>query len=535
MRTAVRAAAPAIVLAVAVLIPFLGKAFTIDDPLFLFQAEHLLHDPLHPTAFDVVWSTSPERMSAIMASGPGMAYLLVPCVALDGAAWAAHLVQLAALVLALLATVSLARRLGLGDATGRDAAILLAATPAVLAMSGTAMPDVPAMAFGVCGVERAVAWSRDRRWHQAVAAALSLSAATLCRSHLIALLGVAALASLDDPFVKGSWADRPWVRWAPLATTLPIVALVLLVTRDPQASATAVAGAAQTFFFAPAVPRNLTAYFAHWVLVLPLGLPWLVLHPRRIFGRPVFYLAAALAWLYLRATPDVGPVVAAPIAALGAAVLWDLLLDAVRRKDGVLFLMGLWLLTPAIVLPYLHLPSKYLLAAAPAAALAVAHVLAQVPPRRSHAVLGATVIAGLALGVLILRADAAFAGVGRRAAETLIAPQIASGKTVWFNGHWGFQWYAERAGARPLTAAAPHPQWGDLVVSSRHAEEEMMGAIFMRAMPKRRLVAAEDDASGGGRLMSRRHGAGFFSNSWGYLPWAWGRDPVDRYELWSIE
>jgi hypothetical protein len=33
------------------LIPFLNKAFTIDDTMFLLQAKHLLSDPLHPTAF----------------------------------------------------------------------------------------------------------------------------------------------------------------------------------------------------------------------------------------------------------------------------------------------------------------------------------------------------------------------------------------------------------------------------------------------------------------------------------------------------
>ena len=36
-------------------------------------------------------------------------------------------------------------------------------------------------------------------------------------------------------------------------------------------------------------------------------------------------------------------------------------------------------------------------------------------------------------------------------------------------------------------------------------------------------------------LVHRAQGAGFFSNGWGYLPWAWGSDPVDRYELWVIE
>jgi hypothetical protein len=530
MRSPLRAAVPAIVLVVATLVPFLGKAFTIDDPMFLFQARHLLLDPLHPTAFDVVWSTTPERMSAIMASGPGMAYLLVPCVALGGAEWVAHLAQLAFFVLALIATASLAQRLGGGEGDGRIAALLLAATPAATAMAGTAMPDIPAMALGVCGVERAVAWSRDRRWPQALAATLALSAAALCRSHLIALVGIALLAMAGDVFDRSAWTRIGWRAWVPLAACPLVVAAALLITRDPAAPSTAVAGAAGTFFDPSAWPRNLVAFTSHWVLVLPLGLPWLLLHPRRVLTSPVVYVATAAAWFFLRATPIVGPALVAPIAGMGAAILWDIARDAVRRKDGVLATLSAWLLVPAAVLPYLHLPSKYLLAAAPAGAIVVARALGHAPRVRALAILGTTLSAGVALSLMILGADAHFAGMGRRAAVELVAPQVAAGKTVWFNGHWGFQWYAERAGAKALTRTPPHPNWGDLVVSSLHAENELMGA-----MPRRRRIGLLDDTQGGGRLMDRAVGAGFFSNGVGYLPWAWGTTPVDRYELWSID
>ena len=53
--TVLRCGAPALLLAVAVLLPYLSKAFTIDDPLFLRSAEQVLRDPLHPTAFSIVW------------------------------------------------------------------------------------------------------------------------------------------------------------------------------------------------------------------------------------------------------------------------------------------------------------------------------------------------------------------------------------------------------------------------------------------------------------------------------------------------
>jgi hypothetical protein len=74
----------------------------------MLQAEHLLRDPLHPTAFEVIWSEVPQRLSAIMPSGPLMAYLLVPAAAHGGAEWLAHVVQWGMLALALIASAALA-------------------------------------------------------------------------------------------------------------------------------------------------------------------------------------------------------------------------------------------------------------------------------------------------------------------------------------------------------------------------------------------------------------------------------------------
>ncbi len=92
-----------------------------------------------------------------------------------------------------------------------------------------------------------------------------------------------------------------------------------------------------------------------------------------------------------------------------------------------------------------------------------------------------TTVAGCALGFAILRADAAFADVGRRAAAELIAPRIAAGERVWFLGRWGFQWYAERAGARPVTLTAPFPARGDEVVVATASARSSPGSILDRS------------------------------------------------------
>lgn len=524
------AAAPAIAIAVVALAPFLGKAFTIDDTLFLQQARHLGIDPLHPTAFETVWSTTRERMSSIMPSGPVMAYLLYPCIAADGAEWVAHAIQLALFAVAITATASIARRLGASPATSRAAACLLATTPAALAMAGTAMPDLPAMAFGALGVERAVAWRQSGGRPRAVVAAIALAAAALCRPHLLLVLAPALLACVGDPTRRERWSELRPKHWAPLVACPVIVIATALLTRDPAAPSTALAQAAGRFAFRSAVPGNAVAFLAHWALVIPFAIPWLLLRPRKVLLSPVLYLAAAAAAYHQTGTPGGRPIVVAAAAGLGAAAIWDALRDAVGGKDGPGIALGAWLLVPLAVVPYVHLPSKYLLAAAPAAALLVARAAAAVEPRRARAALAASAAAGLALGVLILRADATLAGTARTAAERLIAPSVAAGRMVWFTGHWGFQWYAERAGGRILTMHPPHPIPGNLLVSSLHSEWKLD-----EVLPRRTLLSTVADDTPGGRIMSRDDGAGFYSNTWGILPWSWGRTPSEDCRLWSLD
>jgi hypothetical protein len=526
-----RSAAPALVLSALVLAPFLGKAFTMDDTVFLFEAEHALGDPLHPTAFEMAWTDVPQRISTIVPTGPVMAWLLVPAVLAGGAEWVAHLMQLAMLWVAILATVSLALRLGLAPRVAAASGLLLAATPAVLGMAGTAMPDVPAMAIGVAGLERLVAWRDERRAHQGAAAAVLLALAPLTRTHLVLLLPLGALWMVGDVLSFAAWRRGPWTRWIPLALAALLAVGLGLLTRDPAGGGGTLAAAAAGLSHSRFIGPNLAAFGAHWVLAMAFALPWAVVRWRSILGRWWLLLAAtagAAAVLRLGHVRDASYALA-PVAGLGLAVLADVLADAVRRRDGVQAVLGLWLLLAAPTAIYVHLPSKYLLASAPAAAILLSRAIAE-RPRVGRPVLAVTLALGVALGVAILRADAAFAGLGRQAARTLIAPSVAAGHRVWYAGHWGFQWYAEKAGARFFPVTPPYPEVGDLVVSSANSEPHIIPEEMHALVRLGRL----EDRSPGGRVMDKRSGTGFFSNSWGYLPWSWSEDAIDTYDLWRV-
>ena len=152
-------------------------------------------------------------------------------------------------------------------------------------------------------------------------------------------------------------------------------------------------------------------------------------------------------------------------------------------------------------------------------------------PRIARPLLGATVLVSSLLGVAILRADSSFAEAGRHAAQTLIAPEVARGRRVWYVGHWGFQWYAEQAGARFFPVEPPFPGQGDLVVACLNCEPHIVPDQMDVLIPVRRVRHAEP----GGRVMDRSSSAAFFSNSWGYLPWAWGTGIEEGFDVYRVD
>jgi hypothetical protein len=516
-----RLAAPAFVWVAVVFALFHDKAFTIDDPFFLAQAQQVLKEPLNPSGFGIVWGPEYGRASEVSPTGPGMAYILTPTAALGGSEWVAHATVFAFLALGAWAAVAVARHLGATPKEARLVSLALVSVPVALAMGGTAMPDVPAMTVGLVGLERTLAFRSGRRTTQGTSAAVALGCAILIRSHAVMLLPVAA-AFLVGAELRSGWRSVEVRRLWPLGGAVLLAAAVAWTMRDAE-SGTMNFATSIDFLKAEALPKHLSGYFFHFVLALPLAPAWAVLHFRRLSIRVflvtciAFALTLQFKWWY-----------AIPVAAFGATVLVDVLRDIWRSQDPDRLALALWLLAALPVTIYVHLPAKYLTISAPAVALLLVFEARSRSPLLRRGLLTAWLVGGAALGLAILQADARLAAVGREAAARLVAPKVASGKNVWYAGSWGFHWYAESAGAKPLGADPDGPQTGDFIVYSSFRSGGLGEGTFGRMTD--RVV----DSGACGRVMDRSAGAGFYSDGYGYLPWSWGTGEVDQYEQWLV-
>jgi hypothetical protein len=533
-----RCAALGMLLTALCLLPFLQKAFTIDDPFYLAQAHQALRTPLTPAATEMCWDNIGFARSIRGIGPPGLAmsYILIPVALLNDKEWVGHLIELLLVCLAVIETVALAFRCGVGETEAMLAGAFFASFPAVLVMAGTLMPDLLAGTLGVIGLERLLAWKVDGRIGQAVAAGIALGLAPLARSHTMLLLpiGIVMLAGQAERVSVASWLravrDTKWIRWLPIVIAIVCFVVVNRITSDGMSTSSALfpAGPNEEQVGLRFVVANLLQFGLNWMLVTPFAAAWLLLDG----ATGVAYVAAALIGgaLLKYTMPDTPELLAvagmAGLAAIGSAVIW-----ACRRRRVAFagLAMCLLLATPMIV--YYHLPTKYLVPCAPAASILLAVRLFE-STRAVKAWSVAIVCVGVVVGLTLLRADAAFSGLARRAVSEAVAPQIRSGHRVWYSGQWALTWYAEQAGATCLSIYPPFPEAGDIVIAG-----ELEGGVDMVShIPRKlRLLDKIQVTEPGIRIMNAGVRVGFYSNMTGYLPARWSSKPVNTYFVWQVE
>ena len=456
-----------------------------------------------------------------------MGYLLVPVILAGGAEWMAHLLQIVLACLAVLEMVRLALRLGFDRLQAAAAGLMLVAVPPFLSMANTAMPDTAALALGLAGIERLLAWKDERRWRQAVAASLALGLAPYARPHVALLLPFAALWLFNEFRVRKALQQfqRDIHLWAPILGAACILLTVNLLTRDHGP------GGKPGNFLAGVqyAPGNFYSYLLYLSFPVPLAAVWLATHWRKapmLFVLPAILILA----LHFALSPSSSLFQEWPKAAAlyGLVALGHMLYLCLRDWDTTGLLLSLWLMFPLPVIIYNNFPIKFMLPAMPAVVLIIVRSLSAIPRRRELAAAGAIVLACTAYSCLLLRADADFAEGGRRAVRDLIAPHVAAGEKVWFGGEWGFYWYAQNAGAVLSRPGKPGPNPGELL-----AVGTMDGGSSTRdRFPKRELVDSRHYDLPHGRTMG--YGAGLYSNRWGDALWIWKPQKTCDYELWRI-
>ena len=524
--------------------PFLTKPFNIDDPLFLWAARHIQTHLADPYGFDVNWYGVVDPMWQVAQNPPLTCYYLAVWAAVFG--WsepALHLAMLPAALAVVLGTYQLARRF-----CGRPmlAAAATLFTPVFLVSSTTVMCDVMMLAFWVWAVVLWVEGMEHDDFWRLTGSGVLIALAALTKYFGACLIPLLAAYSLIRQRRLGRWAG---------SILIPIVALAAyqwathaLYGNGLLSDAGNYAAATKKLYGISGVASCLTALaFTGGCLAMVIFFaPWLWRSWTWAgFAAGVILIASAIfveGTMLKRYDMLNGPsrvLVEVQIifwAIGGVSVLGLAVADVWRQRDAWSCLLALWVFGPFLFVVFCNwiVNGRSLLPMAPAVGILLARRLEQgsrtgkkIRPGDMRVCLAA----GAVLALLVTRADFRLAISVRQSAEQTCA-RFGQGPTkLWFDGHWGFQYYMEKLGSKAVVAGQSQLGEGDILAiplnntntktpDPNHAHP---WKAFLFQGPR------------GMTTTSAQMGAGFHGSIIGPLPFAFGRVPPENVLVYVIE
>jgi hypothetical protein len=476
-RPAVAWASAARLAALAVLYTALnaGKPLLIDDAAYETFARHIAEQPLNPYGFAAFWYDWPQPANEVLAP-PVLLYWWALVRRLFGEepwVWKAGLLPWAGLLVC--GVYGLFRRFARGVEELFTWVLVL--SPALLP-SFNLMLDVPALALALTGV--LVFLRAADRGSLAGAAAAGLLAGLAMQTKYTGALAPAAM--LLYAVLAGRWrlglaaglvAAQVFLSWELLTSLLYGRSHFLLALADGGPWV-------ENLGVAPFLSSHLGGVFPAVVLLALAALgvrrSGLLLAAGVVLGG--YAVVALVGWTFfvrdfsarLFDRESVGPVEVQPAevifhlyslagaVALILVVRRLLLLGGRAARRDTLFLL-LWL--GLEVLGYLAMTPfpavRRVLGVLVVLTLLTARLAARTcRTEERRRTLRAVAAGGIGLGLAFFALDWYGARIHQRAAEGSAAwVRARGGGTAWFVGHWGFQFYAERAGLRPVVPAAP--------------------------------------------------------------------------------
>ncbi len=521
----------------ACLLPFVGKAFHSDDPLFVWTARHILGHPLDFYGFTVNWYGFEMPMAEVMKNPPLVAYYLAATAGWLGLReWSVHLALLVPAVAAALGTHALARRFSARPVLAALVGIL---TPAFVVCGTTAMADVSLLAFWVWAVERWIAGLDAESRPPVLLAALLATLAVLTKYSGVCIFPLLWLYALLQ--------RRPW-RLVAEGMAVPVLVLaayeagtwrlyrqgllfgsakyVADVYAIDQGSAVATVLTGLSFmggcFLLSALFAPFTWRWWEWALAA-VALPAVAAVALRLEPMRSFLEPNDVSWA--RVAELLGFVLAG---AHGMRLVAREL--RTRSPDGVF--LGAWILGVFVFTCGFNwtVNARSLLPMMPPLAILTVRELESLAwfprPEATWRIAG-VVAAGATVALAVAWADYAQARSPREAARRIVATHGASAPAVYFQGHWGFQLHMQDAGALPVDIR----KWDAIPVGAviavplrntnteRPENEHAYPVVERLAIPSSRGISTLDPAVS----------AGFYASVFGILPYTIGPATLDRY------
>lgn len=507
------------------LTPFLGKPLHMDAPLIVWAAQQIRRSPLDFYGVAVNWFGTTEGLDRILRMPPLFSMMVAPFVTHERVL---PLLPFAGAVVAALGIGVLAREWGAHPLWAGVAAVC---TPAFVVCGSLVMPDMALLAFWTWAVVFQVKGHKRPVWW--VAAALCATGAVLTKYSGLAVVPLLALYSWrrEQRLSPGLWA-----------LALPIIAMGTYQVHTGrlygQGLFTEAAGYA--FGYAPhtlgwfARKSMTTLSFSGGGFAVALFFLPLLWSGKTIarwawgavaVGAMALFLGTFESFSFLTPTHiRWGALAQMALWVTGGAHLLTLAWMEWRfRRDAASLTVFAWLAGTMAFAAWFNwsVTVRALLPATPAVGIVLAWRAQrlQLSPKKWVWALVPAVGVALAAG----GADARLAWAARETARQA-ALQKNAGETMWFEGHWGFQYYLEKTGARAVDYERIQITPRDILLIPLNnirvvfPDRNQMDLIATLSVPGPFGLTVHHGALG----------AGFHSDYWGPLPLSLGRVPPEK-------
>ena len=221
-------------------------------------------------------------------------------------------------------------------------------------------------------------------------------------------------------------------------------------------------------------------------------------------------------------------------ATMGALVLLLAATDLYREKTAVALLLFLWVAGTFAFAALFNwtINARSVMPMAPPVGILIARRIAARETNEGLPILRWLPLAPSAVLCLILvYADVVHPNSVRQAVRHLNEGMPPHPGTKWYAGHWGFQYYMDRAGASHLNLRLTYFEPGDVFITANNNLHDYYDLPAMHSD----TYTASFDIVPWVAVWNVHVGAAFYASTWGALPYYFGPVPDERYVALLID
>lgn len=529
-----------IIFTILLFIPFLSKAFHIDDTLFLWCAQQIQKNPLDFFGFTANWYGSEIPMYIINQNPPGVSYYIALVTSIFGYDEAAlHLAFIIVSISFCLGTYYLAQYL---CKSPFQATLFCLFSPIFVVSATNVMSDVMMMSFYVWAIKFWLQGLKENSQKY-----LFISVILITGAQMTKYFGMTCIPLLFFYTIITQKKLDTWV----LFLLLPISFLIAFEIYTSQIYGNCLilnavkysipkndlsgletikqfitglsfngGGMVGAFFIIPLLWRK-----KHWPILLGILLTILfILFALEYFDFFNKYNSPTKNWLRVLHL--------SLFVFTGCCIFSLVIKDLLKNKNSESVLLFCWIFSTFIFSVFINwtVNARTMLPMLPAVGIILLRTMSQnidLNNRSFRLLLYLLLIPGIVLSLLVTNADMSYANCQRVFAEKFKEEYEGYSRKIWFQGHWGFQYYMEKNGAMPMNFSQSNVTKGDLLVIPRYntntklPKADQFKFIAVKNIPSSKFLSTINP------LLD----AGFYTDKWGILPYSFGKVKPEEYLL----